>query len=87
MAANNGLARTPFYFLGRRPYCEARLAAHLRREHRRGRSLDAIMRDPYVDQCGGESVLRAVLRHAELIRALSDDVAAAISQSKPVRWR
>jgi hypothetical protein len=39
------LARTPFYFLGRRRYREAELAAYLRHEHRRGRRVAKILDD------------------------------------------
>jgi hypothetical protein len=83
MVADEELARTPFYFLGRRPYREAELIAYLRREHRRGRRLDEILNDPYVDRCGGQAVLRAVFRRPGLIRSLGQDVADAITQSTP----
>jgi hypothetical protein len=83
MAADEPLARTPFYFLGRRPYREAELAAYLRREHRRGRNLSEILDDPYVERCGGEAVLRAVFRRPSLIRSFAEHVADAIVQSKP----
>ena len=87
MAARAPLASTPFYFLGRRPYREAELAAYLRREHRRGRRLVEIVSDPYVARCGGQSVLWAVLGRPSLIRALRQDVADAITQSRPEPWR
>jgi hypothetical protein len=78
MTRGRPLDRTPFYFLGPRPYREAELAAHIHREHRRGRSLEEILRDPYLDRCGGRAVVRAVLRRPELIRALGRDVAEEI---------
>jgi hypothetical protein len=72
------LARTPFYFIGSRPYREAELAAYMRREHRRGRHLDEIVQDPYVARCGGPSLLRAALGRPDLIRAMWEDAAEAI---------
>jgi hypothetical protein len=73
----------PFFFLSRRRYREAELAAYLRREHRRGRRLAEILDDPYIERCGGQSVLRSVLRRPEVIRALGDDVGDAIRASRP----
>jgi hypothetical protein len=72
------LARTPFYFIGPRPYREAELAAYIRREHRRGRPLAEILNDPYFDRRGHQGLLRAVLRQPGLIRALGQDVVDAI---------
>jgi hypothetical protein len=83
MAAAGPLARTPFFSFGRRPYREERLAAYIRREHRAGRRVSAILRDPYVARCGGDSVVRAVLGQRELIDALERDVAEAIARSRP----
>ena len=85
MAAIDSLTRTPFFFLGRRPYREAELASYLRREHRRGRHLTEIVEDPYVESCGGRSVLRVVLRQPGLIRELREDIADAILESRPDR--
>jgi hypothetical protein len=87
MAAVVPLARTPFFFLGRRRYREAELAAYLQREHGRGRPIAEILTDPYVDRCGGESVLREVLRRPGLIRALRQDVADSIRESGTELWR
>ena len=81
MSAQGSVTRTPFFFLGRRPYQEAELAAYLRREHRRGRRLAEIVSDPYVGRCGGKALLRSVLRQPPLIRAFRKDVADAIVQS------
>lgn len=75
---SGSLMRTPFYFLG--PYSdrEAELAAYIRREHRRGRYIESVLGDPYVQRHGSRGVLHAVLRWPELIRSLGDDVADAI---------
>lgn len=78
MAAQSPLARTPFFFLSPRVYRETEVAAFIHREHHRGRALADILHDPYVARCGGESIVRAVLRRPSLIRALRRDVADAI---------
>jgi hypothetical protein len=77
MAPGWPLARTPYFFIGPRPYREAELAAYIRREHRRGRHLTDILDDPYLDR-RSEALVRAVLRHPSLIRALREDVVDAI---------
>ena len=87
MAVSGPLARTPFYFLDRRPYHEAELAAYIRREHRRGRHLSEIVNDPYVDRCGGESVVHTLLSRPSLIRAFGQDVADTIAHSRPEQSR
>ncbi|HJQ75459.1 MAG TPA: hypothetical protein VJ814_11245 [Gaiellaceae bacterium] len=83
MAATGPLARTPYFSFGRRPYREERLAAYIHREHRNGRRVSEILQDAYVARCGGDSVVRAVLRRRDLIEALERDVAEAIAQSRP----
>jgi hypothetical protein len=72
------LARTPFYFIGPRPYREAELAAYIRREHRRGRRLAEILDDAYISNRGDQALLRAALARPSLIRALGQDVVEAI---------
>jgi hypothetical protein len=74
-----GTLMSAFSFLGRDRDREAELAAHIRREHRRGRPLAVILGDPYVQRRGGRGVLREVLRRPQLIRALGRDVADAIA--------
>jgi len=85
MTVGGPLARTPFYFLDRCPYHEAELAAYIRREHRRGRHLSEIVNDRYVDRCGGESVVHALLRRPGFVRALGQDVAETIAHTRPER--
>jgi hypothetical protein len=82
MPAGRTLVSAPFSFLGRDLDREAELAAHIRREHRRGRQLAAILDDPYVRRRGSRGVLRQVLRRPELIRALREDVAEAIRREQ-----
>jgi len=81
MAAPGPLARTPFFSFGRRPYREERLAAYIRREHARGRHVRDILGDPYVERCGGSSVVRAVLQQRGMIETLEHDVAQAIREA------
>ena len=88
MAAWGPLTRTPFFFLGPRPYREAEMVAYILREHARGRAFQEIVDDAYIGRCGGQTVLRAALRHPELIRALRRDVAEAIRrEQRAVRER
>ena len=81
------LAKTPFYFLDSCLDREAEVAAYLRREHRRGRPIGAVLADGYVQCRGGHGVLRAVLRRPALIRALGDDVAEAITRDQAALMR
>jgi hypothetical protein len=74
------LLSTPYFFIGPRPYREAELAAYVRREHRRGRDVADILKDPCLARRGGETMLRAVLSRPGLIRALKEDVVEAIRQ-------
>ena len=77
------LARTPYYFVGPRPFREARLRSYIIREHRRGRPLDEILGDRYLRRYGGDSLIWTVLGRPETIAALRADVAAAIENGKP----
>jgi hypothetical protein len=68
--------RNPFSFLfaGRRS--EKQVAAYIVREHKRGRSLNDILDDPYVrNRCSEQEVAR-VLEHPEVVHALGDDIVA-----------
>lgn len=73
----------PFFFLGRRPFREARLRSYILREHRSGRPLTAILGDAYVRRCGSEHLYREVLRDPRTLRALRGDVRDAIERSAP----
>jgi hypothetical protein len=68
--------RNPFSFLfaGRRS--EKQVSAYIVREHRRGRSLNAILDDPYVrNRCSDQEIAR-VLERPEVVHALGDDIVA-----------
>ena len=60
----------------RRSGSEKQVAAYIVREHKRGRSLDDILDDPYVrNRCSDQEIAR-VLESPEVIRALGDDIVA-----------
>ena len=60
----------PYLPFGSRPFREARLRAYIVREHRRGRELADILRDPYVARCGNESFQWRVLQDPRTLAAL-----------------
>ncbi len=78
----SGSLMSPFYFLGSYLDREAEVAAYIRREHRRGRYIESVLADRYVQRHGRRGVLHAVLRRPELIRSLGDDVADAIRHNQ-----
>ena len=69
--------RNPFSFLFATKSGEDRVAVYFVREHKRGRSLEDILDDPYVkNRCTDREVAR-VLERPEVIHALGEDIAAA----------
>jgi hypothetical protein len=71
------ILRSPFAFLFTRPQKEELVAEYIVREHRRGRSLNEIVQDAYVqNRCTPEQV-RRVLERPELVHAIGDDIVAA----------
>lgn len=52
-----------------------RCVAHIVREHRLGRPLDAILGDPYLRRYCTPEQVRLLLERPELVRALGEDVA------------
>ena len=69
--------RSPFSFLFAIERSEERVARYIVREHKRGRSLDEILDDPYVRNRCSEQELARVLERPEVIHALGDDIVAA----------
>jgi len=69
----------PYLFLGRRPFVEAELRSYILREHRDGRDLDDIRRDPYLRCRARESLVWRVISEPETIAALAADVRDAIA--------
>jgi hypothetical protein len=73
--------RNPFSFLFARSSNEERVAAYIIREHERGRTLSEILEDPYVRNRTTPNERDRLLDRPELIRALGDDVIAAVRGS------
>ena len=72
--------RNPFSFLFARSSQEERLATYVIREHERGRSLDAILNDPYVRNRASQEEVRRLLDRPEVIHALGEGTVAAEQQ-------
>jgi len=70
----------PYSFLGPRPIREARLRSYIVNQHRVGRPLSAILADPYVRRCGGESFCWRVIVDPRTIAALERDVRERIER-------
>jgi hypothetical protein len=77
------LAGNPYLFLGRRPFREARLRAHIVAAHRAGRPLDEIAGDPYVRRCGGESLFWRVLEDPRTLELLEQNTRNAFAAVRP----
>ena len=77
MAHAGPLARTPYFFSGRKPFREERLLSYIRREHRRGRHLGEILEDAYVGRCGSREFVWSTLRNTSLIELLEADIREA----------
>lgn len=83
---SNGTTRRgagPYYFLGRRPFREARLRAYLVREHRLGRRLNDILEDDYVKRCGNERFCRSVAGDPATIALLEENVRSFFRDCHP----
>jgi hypothetical protein len=68
-----GLLRSPFSFLFARPSTEERVAAYVIREHGRGRGLNEILEDRYVQNRLTPQQRLRMLDRPELIQALGDE--------------
>jgi hypothetical protein len=82
-ARRHRYAGNPYWFLGRRPYREARLRSYLVSQHRRGRPLAEILDDAYVRRCGTEGFMWGVLQDPQTIEALEHDIREAIEDCRP----
>ena len=81
MARLSEYIRNPFSFLFARSSNEERVAAYIIREQERGRTLSEILEDPYVRNRTTPNERDRLLDRPELIRALGDDVIAAVRGS------
>ena len=75
--------RNPFSFLFARSSAEERVAAYLIREHQRGRALDEILQDRYVQNRLTPEQQSRLLDRPELIHALGHDTVSAARESIP----
>ena len=69
--------RNPFSFLFARSSAEERVSAYIIREHQRGRDLNEVLRDRYVQNRLTPPQQQRLLDRPELIRALGDDTVAS----------
>ena len=77
MARLSELFRNPFSFLFARSSHEERLAAYVVREHDRGRSLEEILADRYLQNRASPQQLARLLDRPEVVRAIGDDTIRA----------
>jgi hypothetical protein len=64
--------QNPFSFLFARSSAEERVAAYVLREHARGRMLNEILQDPFVQNRLTPEQQRRMLDRPELVRALGE---------------
>ena len=74
MSRLSAYLRNPFSFLFTRSSQEDRVCSYVIREHERGRTLDEILQDRYVQNRLTPAQQSRLLDRPELIRALGDDV-------------
>jgi hypothetical protein len=78
--------RNPFSFLFARSSAEERVTAYVIREHHRGRRLDEILQDRYVQNRLSPQQQLRLLDRPEVIRAIGDDsVQSARDMLSPIR--
>ena len=70
MVSFSSFLRNPFSFLFARSQRDERLVQYVIREHKRGRSLDEILEDPFVRNRCTESQKQRLLDHPDVVRAL-----------------
>lgn len=79
-----GFRGNPYFFLEPGPFREARLRSYVVRQHRAGRSLEAILGDSFVRRCGSESFCWRVVQDPRTIEALERDIREAIEGCSPL---
>jgi len=77
------IASGPFAFLFARPGREDRVAAYVIREHDRGRSLDEILEDDYVQNRLTPAEQKRLLDRPEVIHAIGHEVVAEAKERLP----
>ena len=83
MLSLSSLVRSPFSFLFARTSQEDRVAAYVIREHERGRDLEEILADRYVQNRLTPHEQHRLLDRPEVIRALGDDMIAEAKRNLP----
>lgn len=73
MGSFRDFLRNPFSFLGTRSGGDDRLAQYVIREHGRGRSLEEILEDRYLQNRTTPSQRARLLDRPEVVRALGED--------------
>jgi hypothetical protein len=73
--------RNPFSFLFERSSQDDRLAAYVIREYHRGRPLEEILDDRYIQNRTTPSQLQRLLENPDLIRAIGDDTIESVRGS------
>ena len=81
MAGLRDFFRNPFSFLTARSNTEDRLAQYVIREHARGRSLDEILADRYLENRTTPAQRARLLDQPEVVRALGEDTVGAARAS------
>jgi hypothetical protein len=77
------LGGSPYYFLARRPFREARLRAYMLRQHQLGRSLVDVVDDAYARRCGTRSFRLSVMYQPETLAGVRGQVIRSINDAKP----
>lgn len=77
------LGGNPYLFLGPRPFREARLRAYIVGQHRAGRAVADILKDPYVRRCGSERFSWEVIQDRRTLEALERNVRETIEGVRP----
>jgi len=83
MRRQRPLMISPYYFLSRRPFREARIRAYIRREHRSGRRLEEILDDRAIERLGGRNLAWQTILRPDTIVGLEADIAEAIEACDP----
>jgi hypothetical protein len=81
VAKLGAFVRNPFSFLFAGSSAEDRVAAYVIREHNRGRSLDEILEDRYVQNRLTPEQQKRLLDRPELIKAIGDDAVEQVRAS------
>ena len=85
MPRPGGLFRNPFSFLFARSSAEDRVAAYVIREHARGRDLEEILQDRYVENRLTPQQQSRLLDRHDIVHALGDETIRSVQSQLPIR--